>query len=91
MGPYAESGATSNVIELGWVDQGDLEPSLDAAAWKLEVGEISAPILARGGLHLLQLVDKKEPEVKSFKEVEDAIRLRQQEKKYQDREQLGER
>ena len=83
VGPYAESGSTSKVIELGWVHQGDLEPSLDAVSWKLAVGEISEPILARGGLHLVQLVDRKEPEIRPFKEVEEAIRSREQEKKYQ--------
>lgn len=84
VGPYAESGSSSNAIELGWVRRGDLEPSLDAVAWKLEVGEISEPILARGGLHLMQLVDRKELEIKPFKEVEDSIRSRQEEKKYQE-------
>ena len=82
--PYAESGATSSVIELGWVRQGDLEPSLDVASWKLEVGEISQPLLARGGLHLVQLLEKKEPQMRRFKEVEDQIRSRQQDKKYQE-------
>ena len=81
--PYAESGVTSTVIELGWMGRGDLEPLLDAASWKLEIGEISQPLLARGGLHLIQLIDKKEPEIRPFKEVEDAIRSREQDKKYQ--------
>jgi peptidyl-prolyl cis-trans isomerase SurA len=84
VGPYAETGATSNVIELGWVHQGDLESSLDAAAWNLSEGEISEPVLARGGLHLVQLLAKKESAIKPFKEVEDEIRSREENRVYQE-------
>jgi foldase protein PrsA len=64
---------SSGLIDLGWVSKGDLDPALEAAAWKLAKGEVSAPVPGRGGLHLLQAVDRRESYVKPFSEVSEAI------------------
>jgi parvulin-like peptidyl-prolyl isomerase len=79
---YAGRGVTSNAIELGWVAPGDLDPSLEAAAWKLQAGTLSEPVAARGGLHLVQVVDRRESRVPPFSEVAEAIRAREQERVY---------
>ena len=69
----AEAGTTSSVIDLDWVPKGDLDGSLEEAIDALEPGQASRPILARGGLHVIQLVERKEAAIRPFEEVEDEI------------------
>ncbi len=69
---YAGRGATSNVIELGWVSPGDLDTNLETAVWKLATGSVSDPVEARGGLHLAQVIDRRESRVPPFSEVAEA-------------------
>lgn len=79
---YRDMGMTSNVIDLGWVSQGDLDPSLEAAAWKLQPGEVTEPIAGRGGLHLMQLVERRASGIPPFSEVAAAIEAREQNRVY---------
>ena len=72
---YRERGLTTDWMQLGWVQPGDLDPVLEEAVFDLEVGEISEPVSARGGLHLV--LDRKEPELLSFAEVEEQIARRE--------------
>jgi len=79
---HAQKGTTSNVIDVGWVSPGDLDPGLEAAAWKLQPGAVSEPVPARGGLHLLQVSERRESRVPPFSEVSAAIQAREQERVY---------
>jgi parvulin-like peptidyl-prolyl isomerase len=72
------SGSVSQVIELGWVAAGDLDPALKESVWSLAAGEWSAPTRARGGVHLAQVMDRRESIVPAFKDVEEEIRSRQE-------------
>jgi parvulin-like peptidyl-prolyl isomerase len=81
---HSGKGVTSNAIELGWVSPGDLDASLEAAVWKLPKGAVSEPVQARGGLHLVQVIDRRESRVPPFNEVADAIRQREQNRLYQE-------
>lgn len=78
----AHAGATSNVIDLGWVSPGDLDPSLEAAVWKLPAGALSEPVAGRGGLHLMQVVERRESRIQPFNEVAATIQAREQERVY---------
>jgi parvulin-like peptidyl-prolyl isomerase len=71
-------GSVSSVIELGWVAAGDLDPALEGAAWKLAPGSWSEPTRARGGVHIAQVVERRESVIPSFKEVENEIRAREE-------------
>jgi parvulin-like peptidyl-prolyl isomerase len=75
-------GVTSNVIDLGWVTPGDLDATLEAAAWKLAPGALSEPVPGRGGLHLLQVVERRESRLPAFAEVAEQIQAREQERVY---------
>ena len=81
---HAGKGVTSNAIELGWVTPGDLDPSLESAVWKLPKGAVSEPVQARGGLHLVQVIDRRESRIPQFNEVADAIRQREQNRLFQE-------
>lgn len=76
----AKPGATNSVIDHGWVSPGDLDKSLEAAVWKLPKGAVSEPVAGRGGLHLLQVVDRRDSHIPPFNEVAGAIRQKEQER-----------
>jgi len=76
----SKKGVTSNVIDLGWVSPGDLDKNLETAVWKLPKGSVSEPVQARGGLHLVQVVDRRESRIPPFSEVQAAIQAREQER-----------
>ena len=76
VGSELESGQISNVLELGWVAVGDLDPKLAIPLGELEVGEFTDPIAARGGLHVVQLVDLREAQIAPFDEIELELRQR---------------
>ncbi len=80
----AKKGTTSNVIELGWVSPGDLDKNLESAVWKLPVGSLSEPVEARGGLHLVQVIDRRESRIPPFTEVASVIQNREQERVYRE-------
>jgi parvulin-like peptidyl-prolyl isomerase len=75
-----KKGTTSNAVDLGWVSLGDLDKNLETAVWKLPKGAISEPVQARGGLHLVQVLDRHESRVPSFAEVQEVIKQREQER-----------
>jgi parvulin-like peptidyl-prolyl isomerase len=83
----AKPGATSNVIDHGWVSQGDLDKSLETAAWKLDIGKVSEPVAGRGGLHLLQVAERRESRIPPFADVAAKIRAREQDRVF--REEVG--
>jgi parvulin-like peptidyl-prolyl isomerase len=78
--PYAGKAQASIVVEIGWVSPKDLDPKLEAAAWKLPKNGITEPVAARGGDHLLQLIDRHPQHVKPFAEVQAAIQQQEQER-----------
>ncbi len=81
---YAEKGLVTQPVDLGWVEIGDLDQDLEEAVWGLAVGEVSTPILARGGLHLIQVAERQEARLKPFSEVQQEIELKERQRKYQE-------
>lgn len=75
--PYAEQGISSKVVDLGWVEIGDLDPDLEAAVWSLGVGEFSQPVEGRGGQHILLVQERQEAYLRTFAEAEQEIRGRE--------------
>jgi parvulin-like peptidyl-prolyl isomerase len=82
--PYAAKSQTSSVVELGWVSPKDLDPKLEETAWKLAKDGVSEPVDARGGLHLLQLIDRHPAHLKPFSEVQAQITQQEQERLYRE-------
>lgn len=70
---HAAKNETSEVIDLGWVTAGELDPALAAAISKLAPGAVSAPVAARGGLHILAVEELEPAHVRPFAEVAGAI------------------
>ena len=66
-------GEGLTAVDVGWVTAGDLAPALDSVAWELEVDGVGDAIAARGGLHVLKMLERTPATVQPFEEVRDAI------------------
>ncbi len=64
----AESGG-----ELGWQNDGDLEPALNDALFALTVGEVSEPVKSEFGYHILKNLENGEDVVLELSEVKAEI------------------
>ena len=85
--PYscAASGEFASALaSAGWVSPGDLDKSLETAVWSLAKGSLSEPVAARGGLHLVQVIDRRESRVAPFTEVSAAIENRERERVFRE-------
>jgi peptidyl-prolyl cis-trans isomerase SurA len=82
--PYVQTGAVTNVVDFGWVTRGDLDPALESAAWDLQAGAVSVPVEGRGGLHLLQVTERRPSRIAEFSEVAEQIREREQNRVYRE-------
>lgn len=77
-----DAGLTSGVIDLDWLETGELAEDLENAAWGLAVGEYSAPVKGLGGLHILHLTDLEEAALRPFKEVQELIMRRERSQRF---------
>lgn len=82
--PYREEGVSTGVVDLGWVEVGDLNQDLEQAVWGLETGGVSPAVEARGGLHILVVAEREEARLLDFLEVQDQIRSIEQGRLMQD-------
>jgi peptidyl-prolyl cis-trans isomerase D len=68
--------------DLGFVGKGELpEPALDAAIWKLAVGQVSAPVVSGAGVHLLTVLEAKAQSFPALAEVQEQLRTKLQDEK----------
>ena len=82
--PYAEQGLSTRPVDLGWVSLGDLDRDLEQAVWGLQQGDVSEAIPGRGGLHVIQVVERQEAELMDFVDVKDQIMAREQARRLRD-------
>jgi len=66
-------GEGATAVDVGWVTPGDLAPALDAVAWDLQPGDVAEAVAARGGLHVLKMLEREPASVQPFEDVRDAI------------------
>lgn len=57
---YSEDpGSAAKGGEIGFFGRGELYPEYEAAAFKLEVGEVSDIVESKAGYHIIQLIERK--------------------------------
>ncbi|MEJ2004915.1 MAG: peptidylprolyl isomerase [Cyclobacteriaceae bacterium] len=62
---YSQGPSGPNGGNLGWSSRGMMAPGFEAAALKLEKGEISEPFETEFGIHIVQLLDRRGNEYNS--------------------------
>lgn len=72
-------------IDHGWVARGELARELDDVAFELEGGGVSEPVPARGGLHVLKVLDIEPAGPIPFAEVKDRIRAEEGRRLFEER------
>ena len=75
----SDDGSAANGGDLGWAGPGQFVPEFDEAMNKLAVGGISPPVVSRFGVHLIQVLERRDValETKQLREQARAV-LREQ-------------
>jgi peptidyl-prolyl cis-trans isomerase SurA len=84
---YSDDGSASKGGDLGWVNPGDTVPEFEKAMNALKVGEISQPVQSPFGLHLIQVLERRDQDVTQERQklqARQAIRERKAEEAFQD-------
>lgn len=56
---FSESTSAAVGGDLGWVQQGQLDPAVAKAVRNLDIGEVSEPIRTAGGFYIVRLEDRR--------------------------------
>ncbi len=73
--------------DLGWVSPGMFVPEFEEVMNKLQLGQIADPMVSRFGVHLIQVLDRREAPI-SERELRDMARNSLREKKFDETYQL---
>ena len=77
----SEDGSASAGGDLGWTSPGNFVPEFEEAMNKLLPGGISPPVLTRFGVHLIQVVERRETVI-DLKELREQARNQLREQKF---------
>ena len=84
---YSDDGSASKGGDLGWINPGDTVPEFERAMNELKPGEISQPVRSPFGLHLIQVLERRDQDVTQERQklqARQAIRERKAEEAFQD-------
>ena len=70
---HSQDGSASQGGELGWVGPGAFVPEFEEPMNRLAEGQISAPVVSRFGVHLIEVMERRRVEMKP-EEVRESIR-----------------
>lgn len=82
---YSQDGSAQAGGDLGWAGPGRFVPEFEQAVEALKPGQISAPVLSRFGMHLIQLIDRREVKLTQREQremVRDVVREKKLEEAY---------
>ena len=68
----SEDGSAAQGGDLGWAMPGTFVPEFDDAMTALPVGEVSDPVISRFGIHLIQVIDRRQAALDTRQEREQA-------------------
>lgn len=69
---YSEDGSAMRGGDLGWAAPGQFVPEFEKALIALQPGQVSEPVTTRFGVHLIQLIERKEVELSNAQKSEAA-------------------
>ena len=77
---FSQDGSAAQGGDLGWTNPGMFVPEFEAVMNRLAPGEVSEPLLSRFGMHLIQLLERRQVSL-SQAEQREAVRALLREKK----------
>lgn len=84
---YSHDGSAANGGELGWLNPGDTVPEFERAMDALKPGELSTVVQSPFGMHLIQVLERRERDMSEERQraiARQAIRERKLDEAYQD-------
>ncbi|KWR87333.1 peptidylprolyl isomerase [Cupriavidus sp. IDO] len=60
---FSQDGSAQAGGDLGWVSPGELVPEFEQAMNRLRPGEVSEPVVTQFGVHLIQVLNRRETEM----------------------------
>ncbi|MCX8522133.1 MAG: peptidylprolyl isomerase [Rhodoferax sp.] len=79
----SQDGSAAQGGDLGWSSPGSFVPEFEEAMRQLKDGDISAPVVSRFGVHLIQVTDQRRVEL-SAKDVREQLRQQLRETKLEE-------
>ncbi|MFY9513266.1 MAG: peptidylprolyl isomerase [Rubrivivax sp.] len=79
---YSEDGSAAGGGELGWAMPGQFVPEFEEAMNRLAIGGISAPLVSRFGVHLIQVLERRQV-AQDMKQVREQARNVLREQKFE--------
>ncbi|QNN56949.1 peptidylprolyl isomerase [Diaphorobacter ruginosibacter] len=82
---YSQDGSAQAGGDLGWAGSGRYVPEFEQAVNALQPGQISGPVLSRFGMHLIQLLERREVKLTQREQremVRDVVREKKLEEAY---------
>lgn len=79
---YSEDGSAASGGELGWAGPGTMVPEFEEAMNGLAVGAVSAPVVSRFGVHLIQVLERRNVTLE-LKQVREQARNALREQKFE--------
>lgn len=84
---HSQDGSSANGGDLGWVAPGMFVPEFEEVMNKLQPGQIADPVISRFGVHLIQVLERREAPV-TERELREMARNSLREKKFEETYQL---
>jgi peptidyl-prolyl cis-trans isomerase SurA len=78
---HSQDGSAAEGGDLGWVSPGMFVPEFEEVMNKLQPGQIADPSISRFGVHLIQVLERREAPI-SERELRDMVRNSLREKKF---------
>jgi peptidyl-prolyl cis-trans isomerase SurA len=80
---YSEDGSAAQGGDLGWVNPGAFVPEFEEAMNRLPVGGLSQPVTSRFGIHLIEVVERRETTLDA-KQLREQARMALREQKFEE-------
>lgn len=84
---HSQDASSTDGGDLGWVSNGMFVPEFEEVMNKLQVGQIADPLVSRFGVHLIQVMERREAPI-SERELRDLARNGLRDKKFDETYQL---
>lgn len=84
---HSQDGSAAEGGDLGWVSAGMFVPEFEEVMNKLQIGQMADPTISRFGVHLIQVLERREAPI-SERELRELARSNLREKKFDETYQL---